>query len=331
MRIIYLSIFLFFLYALPAYAEEETSYMPDYPKKAKLAVGEMKTYIIGEEDTLMDIARHYNLGFIELRSANNNIDPWTPMPDKEIILPLHHILPRSEQNGIVINLGEMRLFHFLKDSGAKDVSIETFPIGIGREGLATPTGKTTIIKKAEQPSWYPTERMKKDNPELPFRVPASASNPLGEYALYFGWPEFRIHGTNKPWGIGRRVSSGCLRMYPEAIEKMFPNIPVGTNVYVVDQPIKIAWIDNVLYMEAHPSKLQSDEIEENGFISKELLDKEIPEDLKKFIIKVAGEKSDKINWEKVQIILEKRQGYPIELINKDIDTPNKDEDESNSQ
>ena len=286
--------------------------LPDYKKNDKRVIGTAFLHEIGEEDTLMDIARYYEMGYVEMKSANPGVDSWTPERGKKILIPQRNLLPRAEHKGLIVNLGEMRLYYF-KDDG----SVVTYPIGIGREGLQTPLGKTTIIKKLKRPSWYPTERMRKEKPGLPKRVRTGPANPLGDRALYLGWPTFLIHGTNKPWGIGRRVSSGCIRMYPENIRSLFSAVPVETKVSVVDQPIKLAWLEDGFYIEAHPSRAQSDNIEMNGEISDALLDKEIPDDLKAFIEKAAGNKKDALDWKAIAEVIKERRGYPIKILGQD--------------
>lgn len=287
--------------------------MPFYTKDDAVVMGKIKTHIAGEEDTLMDIARAYGLGYVSLRAANPGVDAWAPLPGREITIPARRILPRAPQEGIVINLGEMRLYYFPGDG-----SVETFPIGIGREGLQTPTGTTKIVRKLVKPSWYPTERMREEKPGLPERVRSGPANPLGDYALYLGWPTFLIHGTNKPWGIGRRVSSGCIRMYPEDIKLLYPRVETGVKVTVVDQPVKLAFLEDGLYMQAHPTRRQSDELESAGVISKDLLDKDIPPELKTFIEKIitqhGGYENDAPDWDKVLEVLQARSGIPVKIL-----------------
>lgn len=289
--------------ALPVENTDETVPLPDYPIGARIATGEMKSYVVGEEDTLLDIARHFGVGFVEMRAANPGVDPWTPVPGQKVIIPSFHILPRARQEGVVVNLAEMRLYYF-KNPGGEPY---TFPIGVGREGLETPTGTTTILRKVAGPSWFPTERMRTEKPGLPESVPAGPSNPLGTHALYLGWPTFLIHGSNKPWAIGRRVSSGCMRMYPEDIVEMYNMVPAGTKVTVVDQPILVGWVNSGLYLEAHPSKTQSNDIEVSGTHDVEGLSS----GLKRVITEAAGDAAGSIDWQTVEKVVRDRAGYPV--------------------
>jgi L,D-transpeptidase ErfK/SrfK len=280
------------------------------PAKAHAAydkpyIGDMIEYEALYEDTFVYLARDYNLGFVEMRAANPDVDPWVPGDGRDLILPTRHLLPESDREGIVINLPEMRLYAFMNGEEAPD----SYPIGVGREGLDTPVGKTKVVRKKEGPTWRPTPRMRKEDPELPAVVPPGPENPLGTHALYLGWPEYAIHGTNRPFGIGRRISSGCIRMYPEKIIELFEKIPTGTPVQVVNQPIKVAWIDDTLYLEAHPNLEQAIQMEEMGQVASPKL---YDDDLKR-IVKVAGEHKDRLRWPAIRTAIKERKGYPIPI------------------
>lgn len=291
--------------ALKVTDSEENESLPEYPLGARIAMGEHKTYQVGEEDTLLDIARHFGIGYVELRAANPDIDPWAPTPGAEVLIPRFQLLPRARQAGIVVNLAKMRLYYF-RYPGKEPI---THPIGIGQEGLATPTGQTKIVRKTAGPSWYPTPRMREAKPWLPQRIPPGAANPLGTHALYLGWPTFLIHGSNKPWGIGRRVSSGCMRMYPEDIVSLFDQVPTGTPVTVVDQPILVGWLDDGLYLEANPTQTQSIEIENSA----EITPKPLNSRMRDMITDAAGVAANHINWSVVEKTIRERRGVPVRI------------------
>ena len=268
-------------------------------------VGDQIIYKAKYEDTFVHLARDYNLGFTEMRAANPDIDPWIPGKGTKLILPTRHLLPEAPREGIVINLPEMRLYAFVNG----DEAPITYPLGIGREGLETPVGTTKIVRKQEGPIWRPTKRMREEDPELPEAVYPGPENPMGTHALYLGWPQYAIHGTNRPFGIGRRISSGCIRLYPEAVIKIYDVIDVGTKVTVVDQPIKVGWIDDRLYLEAHVNVEQTIEMEELGVVKAPKLN---DEDLAR-IMRVAGKHKDRIRWPAVRMAVKKRAGYPVEI------------------
>ncbi|MEO7387487.1 MAG: L,D-transpeptidase family protein [Gammaproteobacteria bacterium] len=220
-------------------------------------VGEVQIIRSRYEDTFVDIARAYDLGFDELVNANPGIDPWLPGAGTRIVLPTQFILPDAAREGLVLNIGTKRIFYFPKAAAGEPARVVTHPVGIGREGWATPLGATKVVRKVKDPVWTVPPSIRKEHAEagdpLPARVPAGPDNPLGAYALRLGFPGYLIHGTNKPSGIGMRVSHGCVQLFPEDIESLFNQVPLGTPVRIVNQPQLLGWRDGNLYLEAHPA------------------------------------------------------------------------------
>jgi L,D-transpeptidase ErfK/SrfK len=216
----------------------------------------------GPEDTLSDIARRFNLGYEEIVRANPGVDPWLPGADREIVLPTQFVLPDAPREGLVINLPALRVFYFPKVKAGEPQRVITHPIGIGKVGWSTPEGSTKIVGKRKNPIWTPPVSVRKEHREngdpLPKIVPPGPDNPLGAYAMTLGWPSYLIHGTNKPYGVGMRSSHGCMRFYPEDIALLFDQIPVGTPVHVVNQPLLMGWHEGAIYVQAIP-KLEDDE------------------------------------------------------------------------
>ena len=267
-------------------------------------VGELRIYSTRYEDTLMDIARTFNLGYAELIAANPGVDPWLPGTGTRVLLPTAHILPDAPRQGILVNLSDQRIYWFPPGGGP----IQTFAIGIGQEGLNTPIGATTVVRKKEKPTWIPTAEKRRQDPTVPAVVPPGKDNPMGEYALYLGWPLYAIHGTNEPDAIGRRVTRGCIRLYPEGIERLYGLAPVGTRVMVVDQEAKIGWADGELYVDLHPTRRDVDLLEEEGKFDP----KPIP-GLRDRIIQAAGSEVDRIDWPTVDSAARRRDGIPVRI------------------
>jgi len=278
------------------------------PVYEKDYVGKMEMYRAKYEDTLVHLARKYGLGFVEMRAANPKLDPWIPGAGSRVVLPTQSILPDAPRSGVVINLPEMKLYLFQTPGAAPLI----YSISPGREGLNTPLGATTIVSKKEAPSWTPTDRMLKEDPTLKPFYPPGPDNPLGTHALYLGFPQIRIHGTNKPYAIGRRASSGCIRMYPEAIRDIYPRVPVGTKVTVVDQPVKVGWIDNKMYVEVSPTQEQSLRIETDGVLNSYEI---TTEDMRR-ITKKAGTLAELIDWEAVRKAVREHRGYPVAVLDR---------------
>ena len=226
-------------------------------------VGQITTITAGRDNTLLDIAREYDIGQNEILHANPNVDRWLPDDNSEVVLPRRFILPNTKRSGLVINLPEMRLYYYPKPKTGETPVVITHPVSVGRMDWDTPLGKTKIVSKKEDPSWRPPQSLKDeaiaagDDP-LPDVVEPGPDNPLGRYAMRLGIPGYLIHSTNKPYGVGMRVTHGCLRMYPEDIEQLFDKIPVNTPVQLVNQPIKIGWLAGSLFLEVHPP-LEEDE------------------------------------------------------------------------
>jgi L,D-transpeptidase ErfK/SrfK len=219
-------------------------------------VGQLQVTVAREEDTFADIARRFNLGYEELVRANPGVDPWLPGEGTKIVLPTQFVLPDAKPDGIVVNVAALRLFYFPKPDKDGQRVVTTYPIGIGKIGWATPLGRTKVVSKRKDPWWTPPASVRKEHAAegdpLPARVPPGPDNPLGNRAMNLGWPSYLIHGTNKPAGVGLRASHGCIRMYPEDVVVIFDQVPVGTRVTVVNQPLLHRWQGDELYLQSYP-------------------------------------------------------------------------------
>lgn len=237
---------------LPCAGRGEVYAMP--PPNSDL-IGEIQYTKARHEDTLIDIARKFSLGQDEIVMANPKVDRWLPGAGKQVVVPRRFILPDAPRKGIVLNIPEMRLYYYEGDAKAPATQVVTYPVSIGRMDWRTPLGATRVIQKLKDPVWRPPETIKREHAQdgdiLPDVVPAGPNNPLGKFAMKLGVPGYLIHGTgvDKAYGIGMRVTHGCIRMYPEDIEKLFPLVDVGTSVSLVNQPVKLGWVDGVLYIE----------------------------------------------------------------------------------
>ncbi|MBL8200809.1 MAG: L,D-transpeptidase family protein [Chromatiales bacterium] len=275
-------------------------------------VGELQVIRARYEDTFIDIARAYDLGFDELVQANPDVDPWLPGAGTPVVLPTQFILPDAPRDGIVLNVGTKRIFYFPKPAAGEAPRVVTHPVGIGREGWATPIGTTKVVSKVKDPVWTVPASIRKEHAEagnpLPARVPAGPDNPLGAYALRLGFPSYLIHGTNKPSGIGMRVSHGCVQLFPEDIESLFSQVPVGTPVRIVNQPQLLGWRDGNLYLEAHPA------LEDDRRNLQVALDKQLAQAVRKR--KPAQGAGTPINLDTalVAATVKEGRGFPVRLL-----------------
>ncbi|MCX7114227.1 MAG: L,D-transpeptidase family protein [Proteobacteria bacterium] len=264
-------------------------------------IGRLASVPLQDGDTLLDLARHFGLGYQHITEANPNLDPWVPQQDARAILPLQFILPDAKRSGAVINLASMRLFYY---PDGKQAMLSTWPIGIGKEGRSTPVGSMAIERKTEHPTWYVPDSIRRSHAQqgdpLPTVVPPGPDNPLGEYALYLNKPSYLIHGTNKPFSIGLRASNGCIRLYPEDIALAFREIPPRTSVRVVNQPYLLGWLDGQLYLEAHQPYEELDAKQEKRQLLAELQ-------------RIAKSQPHKLDWPKIEETIKQALGIPMPI------------------
>jgi L,D-transpeptidase ErfK/SrfK len=257
------------------------------------------------EDTLPDLAHRYSLGYYEIIRANPGVDVWIPGKDRQIILPGRRILPAGPHEGIVVNLPEHRLYYYPKPRPHEQPVVITYPVSIGKMDWRTPLGATRVIAKIKHPSWYPPESIRKehaanDDP-LPKIVPPGPENPLGDFALRLaaGKGEYLIHGTNNPTAVGMAVTHGCIRMYPEDVAALFAIVPVGTPVRLVNDPVKVAWVNGELLLEAHPPvDAEGQSLDPNVQLLSQKLDQAL------------GGTSAAIHWDLARATLQAATGIP---------------------
>jgi len=218
-------------------------------------VGIPQVVFTRDSDTLADLARTYGLGYDELIAANPDVDPWLPGENTPVLLPTQFVLPDVPRKGIILNIASRRLFYFPEIPEGQATIVKTYPIGIGRVGWETPLGATQVVAKAKDPHWYVPLSVRKEHAELgdplPSVIPPGPDNPLGHRVLKLEMPGYLIHGTNQPFGVGMRVSHGCVRLYPENIEYLYELIEVGEQVNIINEPYLVGQLDEEWYFEGH--------------------------------------------------------------------------------
>jgi len=276
------------------------------PSEETDVVGKLQVVYAHKGDTLADFARYNGLGYDEIVDANPGVNAWAPAEGSKVILPTQYVLPDAPRRGVVINLAALRLFYYPEPEAGEPQSVITHPIGIGREGWRTPQGEFRITQKIENPAWRPPASVRREHAAmgdpLPTIVRAGPDNPLGAYAMRLNRPKYLIHGTNKPYGVGMRVSHGCIRLYPEDIAALYPDIPVGTPVRIVNQPYLAGWRDGQLYLEAHPP-LSEEAKRWKGSLKP----------MEKVVLKKAGERQDAVDWDKAQEVAQAGLGIPYSI------------------
>jgi L,D-transpeptidase ErfK/SrfK len=293
----------FFLFAVLCGTAEATVY--ELPENGAAVFGTDEHIKSTYQDTLLDIARRYSLGYEEIIRANPGVDMWLPGEGTDILLPGRRILPPGPHEGIVVNLPEHRLYYFPKPRKGEKAVVITYPVSIGKMDWSTPLGETRVIAKQKNPAWYPPESVRKEHlangDPLPAVVPAGPDNPLGDFAmrLAVGGGSYMLHGTNNPMAVGMAITHGCIRMYPEDVAALFPLVPVGTKVWLINDPVKVAYVDGELLLEAHPPvDAEGQTTEPNLDLLSQLLDKAL------------GNSTAAIHWELARSTLQAANGMP---------------------
>lgn len=293
------------IFALLALIATTQSYALTYqlPKDGDTIVGKAVEVKTKPGETLRLLARRRNMGVKEMQEANPGLKlDQALLPGTKVIVPSMFILPHKPWKGIVVNLDSYRLFYFLPE---KNIVI-TYPVGIGKQGLNTPTFDGTVTRKAKDPSWYVPQSVHDRTKEnlgidLPKVMEPGKMNPLGQYALYTSKPAYLLHGTNAPGGVGSQVSSGCLRMLPEDIEVMYHTIQPHTTITVEHAPYQVGVLNHQLYFEAHPiqkSEFESDFVESNTPAISEILNYALKYNLM-------------VNWDLVDQAMHHRNSIPV--------------------
>lgn len=276
------------------------------PTDGSRLVGENQVVTIpdGNNLPLEDFAAQYQMGLSNMLEANPGVDPYLPKGGTILNIPQQLILPDTPHEGIVINSAEMRLYYYPQGTN----TVIVLPIGIGQLGKDTPINWVTKVeRKRANPTWTPTAKMHAEyaaaGEPLPPVVPAGPDNPMGLYALYIG-RLYAIHGTNANFGIGLRVSHGCVRLRNEDIKFLFENVPVGTRVQFVNEPVKATTEpDGSRYIEVHnPLSTSEDQINNNELV---------PITLTKAVTTVTSQ-SD-VDQNVVEQAVQTRSGMPVRL------------------
>ena len=213
--------------------------------EAVTVVGQPQYYTIKKGDSLLELARDYGLGYSELGVLYRGWDPFIPPVGAQIMIPTRWIVPERRNAQLIVNTGEMRLYYFTQNG----TRVTTYPIGMGVLDFKTPSGSFKVIEKKVKPAWHiPKSLQAKYGMAV---MPPGEDNPLGDFKLTLSWGDYGIHGTHMPLGVGRLVSHGCTRMYPEHIEKLFKVVPVGTVVEYIYEPAKIGFLHGRIFLEVH--------------------------------------------------------------------------------
>jgi L,D-transpeptidase ErfK/SrfK len=213
--------------------------------QAVTVIGSVQHHTTKKGEDLLEVARHYDLGWTEIGPMYRQWDPFLPPPGVNMVIPTIWIVPTGRAAQIVVNTGEMRLYYFVSNG----TQVYTYPIGMGVLDFKTPTGKFVVNQKKVNPDWHiPKQLQKKYEMAV---MPAGPDNPMGAFKLGLNWGDYGIHGCNLPWAVGRLVSHGCTRLYPEDIKKLFAMVPMGTKVEYIYEPAKVGFRHGRAFLSVH--------------------------------------------------------------------------------
>ncbi len=275
------------------------------PPPGEDVVGQIQVVKAEYEDTFADIGQANDIGYLEMVAANPGVDPWLPGAGTEVLLPTRFILPPGPREGIVINLAEYRMYYYPADKGV----VYTYPLGIGREGWGSPVAETRITGKIKDPAWYPPQSIRKEHAAegdpLPTVVPPGPDNPLGPFKFTLGVSGYLIHGSNRKFGIGMRVSHGCFRMLNHNVLELASMVPVGTKVRIINEPYKFGISGGRVYLEAH-APLQDETskasvVDRHAALIDELLNRS----------DLLGQR--RLDWDVVREVVAAEDGLPVEI------------------
>lgn len=249
--------------AMPAFDWNEADFPPrpvaplpfsTDPGNPSTVIGEPSPYTIPSGQTMYEAARHHGLGINQVAEAFPDVDLVKPPAGETFELPTWWVLPETSYRGLVINIPELRIYYF---PAAAPGTVITYPVGLGRQGWRSPIAPFRVIEKTVDPVWIipasiREEHIRERNDPRTMIAGGDPDNPLGRYRLRLNLPLYGIHGTNIPWGIGMEVTHGCVRLYPEDIERLFALVPVGTPGEFVYQPVKVGARGGDVYVEVHP-------------------------------------------------------------------------------
>lgn len=305
----------------------------ELPPEGHDVIGSLTTVTARAEDTLLALARRHGLGYEDIVRANPGVDAWLPGEGTAVLLPTRFVLPPGPRRGIVLNLAEYRMYYYPAPRDGESAVVMTYPMSIGRMDWETPLGRARIVAKSRNPTWYPPDSVRReheaDGRTLPRAVPPGPDNPLGAFAMRLNLPAYLIHGTNRPAGVGMRVTHGCIRMFPEDIEFLFEHVPVETQVMIINEPIKMGWDGEELVLEVHrtldAAPVAAEEAGDGVIVDVPAIDSESPAASERQVeppirerltaltvqfVAATSSRAGELDWDFAETLLERADGIP---------------------
>ncbi len=297
----------------------------EMPPEGNDVVGALTVIASRADDTLLDMARRHGLGYEDIERANPDVDTWLPGEGTEVLLPTRYVLPPGPRQGVILNLAEYRMYYFPEPKNGEQAVVMTYPMSIGRMDWETPLGLARVVSKVRNPAWYPPQSVRAehaaDGDPLPRIVPPGPNNPLGEFAMRLSIPGYLIHSTNRPAGVGMRVTHGCIRMFPEDIRFLFDQVALDTPVRIINEPVKVGWHGDELIMEVHRALDEVPIETDTGEITSEVLPEDAYQHQERDVLTaltiqfVAATKSraGELDWQRAEELLDRADGIPVQV------------------
>jgi len=249
MRRCWWCVLLFLVFSAAVFAEPGLETPPLYTQVA----GGEEDVVVPPRTTLNLLALEKGVQWQVVARANGLEAPYRLKAGQVLRMDTSRIVPGELAHGFIINLPELMLYYF-KDG----TYVRRYSLAVGKRSWPTPTGDYQIVNKKRNPTWVVPvsiqEEMEELGQEVLTLVPPGPKNPLGSYWMGTSAPGVGIHATNRPWTVGNSVSHGCIRMLPEEIAQLFPQVEVDTPVKIIYRPIKMAITpDGRIFLEAHPN------------------------------------------------------------------------------
>lgn len=257
---------------------------PGQGERPSVLTGGRFSYRVMPGDYLEKIGARFGVSAAVLARENEIPDPDLIKTEQQLRIDNRHIVPEALQNGVVINVPQRMLF-FFRDGKLLSV----YPVGLGRPSWPTVQGSFYVAKLEQNPVWLVPksirEEMAREGQIVKNKVPPGPDNPLGEFWIGLDAPGYGIHGTIAPASVYHFQSHGCIRLHPDDIARLFPQVSKGLVVKLVYIPVLMADEEGRVFVE-----INSDVYNDRAPPALEAVRQ----------LAAANRMTDRIDWQKVQ-------------------------------
>lgn len=228
-----------------AYLPQAMAASPSLP-----ITGGVFDYTVQSGDYLIRISARFGVTAAVLARDNGLKYDARLKPGQTLTIDNRHIVPERRQDDLLINLPQRMLYLF-----SMGELVAAYPVGLGKPSWPTPSGDFSVLDKAIDKTWRVPksiqEEMRREGQAVKTEVPPGPDNPLGKYWLGIGLSGVGIHGTIAPASIYHFQSHGCIRLHPDDIEALFPQVETGTTGSIIYTPLLLTESEGRIFIEAH--------------------------------------------------------------------------------